>query len=80
MEIFEKLTNLDDVCLALGFFDGVHKGHQAVLNKAKSLGTKTAVITFKYHPLEAFHKNCQYICSREKRAILMENIGIDYLF
>ena len=21
MEIFEKLTNLDDVCLALGFFD-----------------------------------------------------------
>ena len=80
MEIFDKFTNLDNVCLALGFFDGVHKGHQAVLNKAKSLGTKTAVITFKHHPLETFNKDCQYICSREKRAILMDNIGIDYLF
>ena len=80
MEIFDKFTNLDNLCLALGFFDGVHKGHQAALNKAKSLGTKTAVITFKHHPLETFNKDCQYICSREKRAILMDNIGIDYLF
>lgn len=80
MEIFAELTKIDNVCLALGFFDGVHRGHNAVLEVAKKQATKLAVVTFKRHPMETFGKTCQYICSKEKRAELMKLAGVDYLF
>ena len=44
----------DQVVLALGFFDGVHRGHQAVIRKAKQIavqkGLPLAVMTFDIHP------------------------------
>ena len=40
--------------LALGFFDGVHRGHAALLNRtierAEALGVEGAVMTFDTHP------------------------------
>ena len=40
--------------LALGFFDGVHRGHAALLNRtierAAALGVESAVMTFDTHP------------------------------
>ena len=39
--------------MALGNFDGVHKGHQQLINKAvgaASHGIKSAVFTFSNHP------------------------------
>ena len=40
--------------LALGFFDGVHRGHAALLNRtterAEALGVDPAVMTFDTHP------------------------------
>ncbi len=43
---------------ALGFFDGVHLGHQALLKACRSLaaelGAGTAAITFDRHPLSLF--------------------------
>ncbi len=44
--------------LAIGNFDGVHKGHQAILQKTKALakerGVKSAVLTFEPHPRKLF--------------------------
>ncbi|MGH6880700.1 MAG: bifunctional riboflavin kinase/FAD synthetase, partial [Hypericibacter sp.] len=44
--------------VALGNFDGVHRGHQAVIGraqaKARELGTNSAVLTFEPHPREFF--------------------------
>lgn len=80
MEIFDRFTTLDNVSLALGFFDGVHRGHQAVISNND--GYKKAVITFKKHPMETFaaKDGFKYINTRERRAELIESLGADYLF
>lgn len=48
----------DQRVLALGFFDGVHLGHQALLkacvDMAAKLGVETAAITFEAHPQSLF--------------------------
>ena len=46
------------VALTIGNFDGVHRGHQAMLARlkesARSLGLPSCVLTFEPHPLELF--------------------------
>ena len=46
---------------ALGFFDGVHLGHQALLSEcvrlARTMGCGTAAITFENHPQSLFRKD-----------------------
>lgn len=56
METFYEATPglLGKSAIALGFFDGVHPGHQVVIGKAveeaRRSGATAAVITFKDHP------------------------------
>ena len=54
MEIVRELREIPNLSLALGFFDGVHLGHQAVINCAvdfaRENNCKSAVVTFKEHP------------------------------
>ncbi len=40
------------MAFAIGTFDGVHLGHQAVLSKLRSYGVPTCVLTFPAHPLK----------------------------
>ena len=51
----------DKYVLALGYFDGIHLGHTALLRRtaerAAELGVKSAVITFDVHPDTLVH-NC----------------------
>ena len=48
----------EDKIFALGFFDGVHLGHQALLKAcvelAKEMDAETAAITFENHPQSLF--------------------------
>ena len=50
----------DSVC-ALGFFDGVHLGHQQLLKEvehiAKEKGLKKAIMTFSVHPKQILENN-----------------------
>ena len=50
----EEVVNIEPCCIALGNFDGVHLGHQALIRravaKAKESGLKSAVFTFSSHP------------------------------
>ena len=50
----QQRESMQPYSLALGFFDGVHRGHQAVIKAAKEEGNKrqipTAVMTFDPHP------------------------------
>jgi riboflavin kinase/FMN adenylyltransferase len=60
MKVLRGLYSLDTqpVALTIGNFDGVHLGHQALLNElratAQSRGLQTAVVVFEPHPREFF--------------------------
>jgi len=61
MKVFRGLPNADaraPCALAIGNFDGVHRGHQALLARMREaaalLGLDTAVMTFEPHPREFF--------------------------
>lgn len=85
MKIYSSICENKNLSLALGYFDGVHKGHQAVIQNAvdfaKRNSVKSAVITFKDHPCCYFWKvKPQYILSREERQKQLEILGVDYLY
>lgn len=69
--------------MALGFFDGIHVGHAALINKikqrAEETGAEPAVLTFDVHPDNlVFKKTVPLINSAEDReSILSRCFGID---
>ena len=76
----------EPLILVLGFFDGVHLCHKALMKKALELaettGYKTGVMTFTEHPLELiFPKYSPWlITSNDEKKKLIENYGIDFVF
>ncbi|MBU8877878.1 bifunctional riboflavin kinase/FAD synthetase [Bacillus sp. FJAT-29790] len=84
-----QLNKLDypELAMALGYFDGVHLGHQKVILQAKKIagekGIKSAVMTFDPHPSVILAKSTQhveYITPLKDKIHLISNLGIDYLF
>lgn len=82
-----NIEDLPELSMALGFFDGVHKGHRKVINTAKKIaeqnGWKSAVMTFDPHPSVVLGKkntSIQYITPLKDKIDLMEELGVDYLF
>ena len=85
MQIFTELNKNPNLSLALGYFDGVHKGHQKVIksavNYAHDNGNKSAVITFQDHPCCFFYGVCpKYILTRNDRLKHLEALGVDYVY
>lgn len=95
MEIIELSHPYNDeeivqepIVLALGFFDGVHLGHQAVIRTAKDeavkRGIKLAVMTFNQHPKIVYSKldeeSMFYLSTNERKAELLEGLGVDILY
>lgn len=78
---------LPEMAIALGYFDGVHLGHQKVILQAKSIsekkGIKSAVMTFDPHPSVVLGKSVQhveYITPLEDKISIIEKFDIDFLF
>lgn len=68
---------IQDRVIALGFFDGVHLGHAALLRltrrRADELGIPAAVLTFDSHPdTLVYHQPVPLINTLEDRKYLME--------
>ena len=85
MEIIQKITDIPNLSLALGFFDGVHVAHQKLIKNAvdfaKKNGIKSAVITLKQQPYCYLnHIAPKYIFSRAYSYNLIDHLGVDYLF
>jgi len=77
---------LEASSLALGFFDGVHLGHQKVISnavkKAQQLGVTSAAVTFSQHPRYIISKSASLtpasnsITFLEEKLELFENLGL----
>lgn len=82
MRVLRDLTPSDKkTAVALGYFDGIHLGHKAVIGKAidaKKSGLVPAAFTFSSTP-KSKDKNSQLLTYNEKLGIF-ENLGIEILY
>ena len=65
--------------VAIGTFDGVHRGHRAVLEAAKATGLRSVAITFHPHPRSVLGYEVSLLATLERRIELIERIGPDEL-
>jgi riboflavin kinase/FMN adenylyltransferase len=74
---------LRDVWLTIGSFDGVHKGHQAIVERltagAHAVGVSAVVLTFHPHPAVVLRgmQEPYYLTSPQERAELLGELGVD---
>lgn len=61
--------------IALGTFDGLHKGHIAVLNMALFSGFEPVAVAFAYPPKSYFSGKTELLLSPEKRKSELEKMG-----
>ena len=74
-----------ELVMALGFFDGIHKGHQTVITTAVDLAKRTnrksAIMTFDPHPSVMLRKkSIRYITPLDDKIQIVEDLGLDYVF
>jgi riboflavin kinase / FMN adenylyltransferase len=65
--------------VAIGTFDGVHRGHRAVIEAAKAAGLRSVVVTFHPHPRSVLGYEVNLLATLERRIELIERIGPDEL-
>lgn len=63
--------------VAIGSFDGVHRGHRAVLEAARSTGLAVTVLTFDPHPRIALGNRVELLTTRERRLELLGEAGAE---
>jgi riboflavin kinase/FMN adenylyltransferase len=76
-EEWEALTGPNSV--TVGVFDGVHKGHRAILKRVEGRSLPSVVLTFEPHPAEVLAPgtNPRLITTIEERISLLEGAGLD---
>jgi riboflavin kinase/FMN adenylyltransferase len=72
--------------ITIGSFDGLHRGHQAILNQVKNLAKETGgesiIITFDPHPRQVIYPKAgdlSLITTLEEKIWLMEQFEVDNL-
>lgn len=79
----EKHCGPEGVSLTVGMFDGVHRGHQVLVQKVIESGKKTGarpmVLTFRNHPLSLLAPPFapQLLSAPEEKAALLERLGVE---
>jgi riboflavin kinase / FMN adenylyltransferase len=63
--------------VAIGTFDGVHRGHRAVIEAAKATGLRSVVVTFHPHPRSVLGYEVNLLATLERRIELIERAGPD---
>lgn len=85
MKIYTSLQKQNlPLCVALGYFDGVHKGHRKVISKTlkyKSVGLTPSVLTFNESPRAILSDTTENrITDNITKQNILEKIGIEILY
>lgn len=80
------ITRQPNSVITVGTFDGVHKGHRAligtVVSKAKERGARSVVVTFDPHPREIINpgkEGIKLLTTLKERCEILEDLGVDVL-
>jgi len=85
IDSLNQINTLPNSVVALGNFDGVHIGHQKLIERAvllaKEENLSSVVFTFSELPINAIKGNkiIKNILTSEDKTILIEALGVDYL-
>ena len=82
----DQFKNVNKPVLTIGTYDGVHLGHQKIINylnlKAKQVGGESVVFTFHPHPRMVLHPNdhnLELIQTIDERIKSLEKAGVQHL-
>lgn len=82
-----EATTLPNTVAAIGFFDGLHNGHRAVIEKAVQIANETnresAVISFTPHPLAVLSEvetDIEYVTTLQEKIALLEQMNVDRFY
>ena len=83
MRVLQNTYPTEERVIALGTFDGVHRGHESLIRSAKQLANemeiKLKVCTFNHHPLEVLCPDHppELLSTVPEKAALMCRLGVD---
>ena len=63
--------------VAIGTFDGVHRGHRRVLEAARAADLRPTVVTFDPHPRSFFGRRVELLSTLERRLELLDDAGVE---
>jgi riboflavin kinase / FMN adenylyltransferase len=66
-----------DRAVAIGTFDGVHRGHRGAIDAATRAGSRSTVVTFDPHPRLVLGYDVQLLTTLRRRIELIEEAGPD---
>lgn len=77
MTVVRDPTELEPAAraVAIGTFDGVHRGHRAVVEAARVTGLRSTVLTFDPHPRTVFGYDVHLLATLERRLELLQELG-----
>ena len=82
----KEIQNTDPAVVALGNFDGIHRGHRSLIEtataQAREKGVKSAVFTFQDHPRNVLAGEIvvRNIIYPDVKMELLRSLGVDYVF
>ena len=85
MKVIRNQTPVGERVLALGTFDGVHRGHQALLTAGKRIARESGILlracSFDRHPLEVLRPETapKLLTTLQEKTELMARYGVDEL-
>lgn len=79
---YHNLIHEEPLTIAIGNFDGVHVGHQQLIQEVMRYDdTKSAILTFHPHPLKVLRDvEFQEIMILSEKSYYLNETGLDYMF
>ena len=83
---FTEFKKLNNAVATIGTFDGVHYGHQKIINRlcelARSTGGESVILTFFPHPrliIDPENQDLKMINTINEKAEMLSKLGVDHL-